>query len=427
MFIKNVILGAGLSGLCSGFSIKKNFIIFEKESKAGGLTSTQKIKDYYFDHTGHWLHLNNDITKKFIKKIKLKYFSVERKSKIFTNNRYIDYPFQFNLNGLPKNLIYDALYDLFQRNKDNLKQNNFKNFCYKNFGKTISDLFLFPYNQKLWGEHANNITTEWCKNFFPPPNVSQIIKGAITKNKFEGYNKKFIYPKTGGIQNLSDLIVKEVGPNNIKLNSEVQSINIKKKEIKINDKVVRYENLISSLPLPELLKLSLDLPKNIFNLKKKFKCTELVYLNYGINNKVMKDIHWLYLPDKSLPFYRIGCSSNAAPSLAPKNKSSVYLEVSNWHKKNISDNSIKLLARKFLKNMKIIKKNSEIEVEQINKVKYGYVIFDKNYKLIKNKALNYLEKNNIYSVGRYGLWKYSSMEDSMLDGIKVNQRLKNFK
>ncbi len=175
------------------------------------------------------------------------------------------------------------------------------------------------------------------------------------------------------------------------------------------------------------MKLSLDLPKNIFNLKKKFKCTELVYLNYGINNKVMKDIHWLYLPDKSLPFYRIGCSSNAAPSLAPKNKSSVYLEVSNWHKKNICDNSIKLLARKFLKNMKIIKKNSEIEVEQINKVKYGYVIFDKNYKLIKNKALNYLEKNNIYSVGRYGLWKYSSMEDSMLDGMKVNQRLKNSK
>lgn len=120
------------------------------------------------------------------------------------------------------------------------------------------------------------------------------------------------------------------------------------------------------------------------------------------------------------------CERGSAPSLAPKNKSSVYLEVSNWHKKNISDNSIKLLARKFLKNMKIIKKNSEIEVEQINKVKYGYVIFDKNYKLIKNKALNYLEKNNVYSVGRYGLWKYSSMEDSMLDGLKVNQKLKKF-
>ena len=58
MYIKNIILGAGLSGLCSGYSIKKNFIIFEKESKPGGLTSTQKIKNYYFDHTGHWLYLS---------------------------------------------------------------------------------------------------------------------------------------------------------------------------------------------------------------------------------------------------------------------------------------------------------------------------------------------------------------------------------
>ena len=424
MHIKNIILGAGLSGLCSGYSIKKNFIIFEKESKPGGLTSTQKIKNYYFDHTGHWLHLNNDITKKFIKKINLKYFSIERKSKVFLNNQYIDYPFQFNLNGLPKDLIYNALHDLFQRNNENLKENNFKNFCYKNFGKTISDLFLLPYNQKLWGKYANNITTEWCKNFFPPPNVSQIIKGAITKNKFEGYNKKFIYPKTGGIQNLSDLIAREVGSNKIKLDSKVQSINIKKKEIKVNNKFYRYENLISSLPLPELLKLCLNLPKNISNLKKKFKCTELIYLNYGIKNKVMKDIHWLYLPDNSLPFYRIGCSSNAAPSSAPKNKSSIYLEVSNWHKKGMSDNSIKVAARKFLKNMKIIKRNSEIEVEQINKVKYGYVIFDQNYKLIKDKTLKFLEKNNIYSVGRYGLWKYSSMEDSMLDGMRINKKIK---
>lgn len=427
MKIKNIILGAGLSGLCSAYSLKRNFIIFEKENKAGGLTSTQKIKNFYFDHTGHWLHLNNDLTKNFVKKLGLNYFSVERKSKILLFNRYIDYPFQFNLNSLPKDLVYRALIDLYQRESGNLKENNFRNFCYKNFGKTISDLFLFPYNKKLWGEYANNITTEWCKNFFPKPNVEKIIEGAIKKNKFGGYNKKFIYPKTGGIQTLSDLIVKSVGHKKINLNSKVQSIDIKNKKIKINNKIYEYKNLISSIPLPELLKLSLNLPKDISSLKNKFKCTELMYLNYGVKNKVMKNIHWLYLPDKSLPFYRIGCSSNAAPTLAPKNKSSIYLEVSNWHKKKMTHNEIKLASRKFLKDMKIINSISEIEVEQLNRVKYGYVIFDKNYKKIKSKTLNFLQKNNIFPVGRYGLWKYSSMEDSMLDGLNIHKKLKNFR
>lgn len=425
MKINNIILGAGLSGLCAAYSLKKKFVIFEKEKKPGGLTSTQLINNFYFDHTGHWLHLNNNITKKFIKKINLKYFTVSRNSKVLLFDKYIDYPFQFNLYDLPKDLVNNALIDLFKRENNVFKEHNFKNFCYKNFGKTISDLFLFPYNTKLWGEYANNITTEWCKNFFPPPNIEKIISGAIKKNDFGGYNKTFIYPKSGGIQKLSDLISKSVGLKNINLNSKVQSIDIKKKEIVVNNKIYKYDNLITSIPLPELLKLCKKLPKEISKLKNKFKYTSLTYLNYGIKNKVMRDIHWLYLPDKSLPFYRIGCSSNAAPSLAPKNKSSIYLEVSNWHKKKMNDIEIKNAARNFLKNMKIIKKNSDIEVEQLNHVKYGYVIFDKNYKKVKNKALKFLEKNKIFSIGRYGLWKYSSMEDSMLDGFNINKKIKN--
>ena len=93
----------------------------------------------------------------------------------------------------------------------------------------------------------------------------------------------------------------------------------------------------------------------------------------------------------------------------------------------MTHNEIKLASRKFLKDMKIINSISEIEVEQLNRVKYGYVIFDKNYKKIKNKTLNFLQKNNIFPVGRYGLWKYSSMEDSMLDGLNIHKKLKNFR
>ena len=35
----------------------------------------------------------------------------------------------------------------------------------------------------------------------------------------------------------------------------------------------------------------------------------------------------------------------------------------------------------------------------------------------------YLEKKNIYSVGRYGDWKYSTMEEAILEGKEVAEKL----
>jgi len=36
---------------------------------------------------------------------------------------------------------------------------------------------------------------------------------------------------------------------------------------------------------------------------------------------------------------------------------------------------------------------------------------------------DYLKEKNIYSVGRYGGWKYSTMEEAILEGKEVAERL----
>ena len=105
--IDNIILGAGLTGLSAAYSLKKNYLLFEKNSIVGGLTSSEKIKNYYFDHTGHWLHLNNKISKIFVKKImKNNLLKVKRNSKILFNDDYGDYPFQYNLSAYNKDFIF---------------------------------------------------------------------------------------------------------------------------------------------------------------------------------------------------------------------------------------------------------------------------------------------------------------------------------
>ena len=387
----------------------------------GGLTSTEKINNYYFDHTGHWLHLRNNISKNFVSKImNNELLNIKRNSKVLFDNSYGDYPFQYNLSYYSKDFIFKCISSLFEIKKD-IKPKNFKQFCYTNFGKVISDSFILPYNMKLWGAGGQNLSFEWCNKFFPKPDFDKIIKGAFSKNEYQGYNHTFFYPKKGGIGDLSIRIANKLDKKKLFLNSKIQSLDYKKKIIYVDGVKYGYKNLISTIPLIDLISLIKNAPKKVISSKKNLKCTKLRYINYGIKKKVMNKIQWLYIPNKNIPFYRIGCSSNAVSYLAPKGCSSIYLEVSNNH--NYSNKEIIKQARKFLIKNEIINSVKDIEVEELRVMKYGYVIFDKNYDKSRNDCLTFLERNNIKSIGRYGSWIYSSMEDAILAGLGIKTKI----
>jgi hypothetical protein len=71
-----------------------------------------------------------------------------------------------------------------------------------------------------------------------------------------------------------------------------------------------------------------------------------------------------------------------------------------------------------LKNTDSIIEKNYIEIE------HGYVIFDKFREKIHSDIFSYLEKNNIFSIGRYGSWTYSAMEDSILKGKEIAETLR---
>jgi len=43
----------------------------------------------------------------------------------------------------------------------------------------------------------------------------------------------------------------------------------------------------------------------------------------------------------------------------------------------------------------------------------------------KKKIKNQLERNNIYSIGRYGDWKYCSIEDNIIQSEALSKKLGN--
>jgi protoporphyrinogen oxidase len=65
----------------------------------------------------------------------------------------------------------------------------------------------------------------------------------------------------------------------------------------------------------------------------------------------------------------------------------------------------------------------KICAQDTNDIKYGYPIYDKNYVSAREKILKYLRGQNVITCGRYGSWRYFSMEDTILDGKEVAMHL----
>mgnify|MGYP002390962972 FL=1 len=55
----------------------------------------------------------------------------------------------------------------------------------------------------------------------------------------------------------------------------------------------------------------------------------------------------------------------------------------------------------------------EILFHDAKKIPVSYVLFDRNWPRLVPAILTYLRRQNIYSIGRYGSWNYSSMADDI--------------
>jgi protoporphyrinogen oxidase len=69
-----------------------------------------------------------------------------------------------------------------------------------------------------------------------------------------------------------------------------------------------------------------------------------------------------------------------------------------------------------LNKVGILNQSDKICVSDVNDIKYGYPLYDKNHNSAQETATQYLRQNNIIPCGRYGSWRYMSMEDSILGG-----------
>ncbi|MDD5730895.1 MAG: hypothetical protein PHN57_07200, partial [Candidatus Omnitrophica bacterium] len=293
------------------------------------------------------------------------------------------------------------------------------------FGKGIARYFMVPYNNKFWTVSTKKLTREWVDGFIPVPSLQQVVEGGIGRNNNQfGYNIHFWYPKSGGISSVPSALAR--GVKNIRINREATGIDLKKKRIKINSSGWEdFDTLVSTIPLPELSGLIVDLPSHVSKALGKLRWNSILNLNLGLASGDMGQGHWVYFPQKNISFFRVGFPHNFSSNVTPSGKSSLYAEVSYSSFRPINKDRIAGRILKDLKITGIIRQKDKICASDLNDIKYGYPIYDAQYKLARQTAVQYLLSKNLIPCGRYGSWRYMSMEDVILEARDVSHYLLN--
>lgn len=435
--MKTIIIGAGFAGIAAAHKLKDNCLILEKEARPGGLCRTDIIKGFVFDYTGHFMHLRKPETTKYVlENSGVKMQKISRKAYIFSHGVYTDYPYQVNNYGLPGEIVAENLTGFLSANtKGNVSKKNFKEWIYTALGAGIAKNFMVPYNLKLFKYPLEKLTLEWMGRFVPSPSIDEVMQGIMPRGKGGvGYNASFYYPEKGGIESvirgLYAGVVKGQGSRvkgqGSKFKDQVARLKAQVKKIDLRKRVVYYaggkegyETLISTMPLPALVKLTGD--KKLIKAAKQLRATSVYCLNIGFKSREKFNKHWVYVPESKYPFYRIGFPSEVVSGNAPAGCASVFTEVSFTGKppKGIDAKIIKGLI-----DMGIIKNKKDIIVKHPMILKDAYVVYNKE----REKAVPYLtrelEKRGIFLAGRWGKWEYSSMEDAIIEGFEAADRIK---
>lgn len=428
---KIIIIGAGLTGISAAYHLEQqnffDYVLLEKDATIGGLCRSVVQDGFTFDYTGHLLHTSDPYFYTLLDTlcgINTFFNHIVRRSFIYSHNTYTHYPFQVNLHGLPAPVIIECIKGFIARKKSRSAPHSFSAWVLQQFGSGFARHFFFPYQKKIFAYNIHKLTASWTGRFVPQTSLEQILHGALQPpEQAIGYNAQFYYPQQGGIISWVQKLAGTLR-NAIVTQQTVTAVDMNNKTITTNQgALLKYDYLINTMPLDRFLEILVE-PSHLALRKARFHllCNSVINFNFGIQKNNISDKHWIYFPEQQYPFYRLGFPHNFATSMVPPGCSSLYGELSYLQQSSKKISNTTNLARNATKKLLNIS-DQDILTEKIITIDHAYVIYDSWRDQHLAKLLQRLTEHNIYSIGRYGAWKYSSMQEAVLDGKNVTEQL----
>lgn len=466
-----VIVGAGPTGLSAAYHYGEGAILVEKNAEVGGWCRSVKDRGFTFDHAGH-IMFSNDSYVLNLYKILLgdNLHWQNREAWIYSKGVHTRYPFQGALYGLPPAVITECLLGAIEARygtQDTLRPRNligicgaqteklppvedccgdgtigsdglvtsavqvpeppnFEQFIYKVWGAGIARHFAIPYNKKLWTVPLTEMETSWLGGRVPLPDLKEIIHGALEPvAKPMGPNAHFGYPLKGGFQALMNGFLPHI-KGKVATSTEIVQLLPREHIVTLSDgRRVHYDHLISTMPLPELVKLiGKEAPAAVRAAALALRYVSIRCVNLGVARENVTDKHWIYYPEDSI-FHRIFVQGNTSPLCNPPGGFGLTCEISYSPWKPLPFEGQDLINRCVADCVKVgmLTSDDKLLVSNLVDIPYAYVVYD--HARLSNVATikTWLAQHDVVLAGRYSEWEYYNSDHAFLAGKKAAEAI----
>jgi protoporphyrinogen oxidase len=183
-----------------------------------------------------------------------------------------------------------------------------------------------------------------------------------------------------------------------------------------------WDILFSSIPLNTLCQITNDPYLNAAG--KELSHSSVICFNIGLKGPLppeLEGIHWIYVPDRAIPFYRVGFYTNISKGASKPGTSSLYVEVGIASEELQNASHIRDLQPEVIASLEKLGwiSNRDISCIVIHVIEHAYVHLTEKREHLIGEIFSRLKQFGVHTFGRYGLWDYMGMEDSIESAIST--------
>ena len=323
-----VIIGMGPCGLGAAWRLQElgynNYKIFDQSFHAGGLASSYIDENGFIWDVGSHVEFSHysyfdDVLEQLIPPNE--WVQHERSTWIWMKDRFIPYPFQNNLRYLPETDLRRCIDGLKSAKQNFRDSKNFLDWIYNTFGEGIADLFMIPYNRKVWAFPPEELCFEWIEERVAAPDLAKILQNILLERDdiSWGPNHNFLFPLKGSTGEIWKRLHAKLDPSKSFFGYQLT-------HVALSDHFITFENgtgesydvLISTMPLDRFLSVSDFQDGPVIAQLFKHSSTHIVGIGLEGNVPIhLKGKSWIYFPEQEFPFYRVTVFSNYSPFNVP--------------------------------------------------------------------------------------------------------------
>jgi protoporphyrinogen oxidase len=420
--VKVAILGAGPCGLGSAVRLSElvgpdDWILVEQADEAGGLAgSVRDERGFAWDYGGHVLFTRINRFDQLMSSLLDECGACVHTRSAWAHVRgtWIRYPVQLHW---PATVDGGGERQQLQLNR---APRHFDEWLQREFDPEVVADFFRPYNEKVWRVPPDHLSCQWVDD-----RVARTSEAPLGRRW--GANAVFRYPRRGGSgepwRTLSKRLLAE--GCQLVLQSRVASVDLDGKQVHLESGgLVRFEWLISTLPLDVLLKMS-SAPQDLLDRAARLLRTRTLLVGLGLRGspQVEPDFTWLYFADHELPFYRVTQLSKYSPSNAPKGHWSLLAECSRSPQEPFAFTVSEVISG--LQRVGVLGRRPAIESVWTHLLEYGYPVPTVDRDSVLVGLQTWLEERCCVSRGRFGAWKYeiSNQDDAFMQGVDAAEHV----